>query len=71
MLTVDSGAGDTVVPPSVCRLAPLHMTNKVGVEYEVANGAGIENPLRKKTSSNEGPKVGKTVERGVSSGRRA
>ena len=43
ILTVDSGASDTVVPPSVCSLAPLHMTNKVGIEYEVANGAVIEN----------------------------
>ena len=43
VLTVDSGASDTVVPPSVCSLAPLHMTNKVGVEHQVANGAVIDN----------------------------
>ena len=43
VLAVDSGARDSVVPPSVCSLAPLRMTNKVGVEYQVANGAVIEN----------------------------
>ena len=42
VLTVDSGASDTVVPPSICSLAPLHMTCKVVVEYEVANGAVID-----------------------------
>ena len=43
ILTVDSGASDTVVPPSVCSLAPLHHTEKVGTEYEVANAAVLEN----------------------------
>ena len=43
VFTVDSGASDTVVPPGVCSLAPLHHTEKVGTEYEVANSAIITN----------------------------
>ena len=43
VLTVDSGASDTVIPPGVCSLAVLHHTEKVGTEYEVANGGIIEN----------------------------
>ena len=30
-LMVDSGASDTVIPPSVCSLAQLHHTPKVGI----------------------------------------
>ena len=43
-LTVDSGASDTVVPPTVCRGAQL-LTNgeKFGIEYEIADGSSIEN----------------------------
>ena len=40
---VDSGASDTVVPPTVCASAQLHMTAKVGTEYEVADGGVVEN----------------------------
>ena len=42
-LTVDSGASDTVIPPGCCTWAALHHTNKVGNEYEVANGAVVHN----------------------------
>ena len=43
-LTVDSGASDTVVPPSVCRSAKLVTTGeKFGIEYEIASGETIEN----------------------------
>ena len=60
ILTVDSGASDTVVPPSVCSLAPLHMTNKVGIEYEVSNGAVIEN-LGERRVQMKDPKSGKLL----------
>ena len=43
VLTVDSGASDTVIPPGVCALATLFHTEKVGTEYEVANGGIISN----------------------------
>ena len=58
VLTVDSGARDTVVPSSACSLAPLHMTNKVGVEFEVANGAVMENLGRRRVQMTD-PKSGK------------
>ena len=43
ILTVDSGASDTVLPPSVARNVPLLHSNKVGIEYEVANGGVVTN----------------------------
>lgn len=42
-LTVDSGASDTVVPPTVAPGAPLQKSDRVGIEYEIANGHVIEN----------------------------
>ena len=60
VLTVDSGVSNTVVPPSVCSFAPLHMTNQVGVEYEVANGAVIEN-LGEERVQTKYPKSGKLL----------
>ena len=42
-LTVDSGASDTVVPPSVCLAAPLMRGIKFGIEYEIADGNTVEN----------------------------
>ena len=43
-LTVDSGASDTVVPPSVCPAAKLLTTGeKFGIEYEIADGSTVEN----------------------------
>ena len=42
-LTVDSGASDTVVPPSVCPSAPLVRGSKFGIEYEIADGNTVEN----------------------------
>ena len=43
-LTVDSGASDTVVPPTVCTGAQLLTTGeKFGIEYEIADGNSIEN----------------------------
>ena len=43
VLTVDSGASDTVIPPSVARHLPLINSDKVGIEYEVANGGVVVN----------------------------
>jgi hypothetical protein len=43
ILTVDSGASDTVLPPSVARNVPLTHSPKVGTEYEVANGGVVVN----------------------------
>jgi hypothetical protein len=42
-LTVDSGASDTVVPPTIAPGAPLLKSDRVGVEYEIADGHVIEN----------------------------
>ena len=42
-ITVDSGASDTVVPPSFARNCPLLHSPKVGIEYEVANGESVFN----------------------------
>ena len=43
VLTVDSGASETVVPPDVARNLPLLHTSQVGTEYEVANGGVVVN----------------------------
>ena len=43
ILTVDSGASETVVPPDVARNLPLLDTSQVGTEYEVANGGVVVN----------------------------
>ena len=48
ILTVDSGASDTVLPPSIARNVPLLHSNKVGIEYEVANGGVVVNLGEKK-----------------------
>ena len=42
-LTVDSGASDTVVPPKFCSWSTIFHTDKVGTEYEVANGQVVHN----------------------------
>jgi hypothetical protein len=42
-LTVDSGASDTVVPPKFCSWSTIFHTEKVGTEYEVANGQVVHN----------------------------
>ena len=42
-LTVDSGASDTVVPPRYCSWSTIFHTEKVGTEYEVANGQVVHN----------------------------
>ena len=43
VFTVDNGASDTVISPSVGRGLPLVDTDKVGLEYEVANGGVVVN----------------------------
>ena len=43
LLTVDSGASDTVIPPSVACSLPLLHSPRVGIEYEVANGGVLTN----------------------------
>ena len=40
-LTVDSGASDTVMPPSICPSAPIVSGPRTGTEYEVANGEEV------------------------------
>ena len=42
-LTVDSGASDTVIPPHYLRWCAISHTEKVGTEYEVANGENVYN----------------------------
>ena len=42
-LTVDSGASDTVVPRTVCSLAPIVKGPRFGTEYEIANGDTVDN----------------------------
>ena len=43
VLTVDSGASETVVPPDVASCLPLLHTSQVGAEYEVTNGGVVVN----------------------------
>ena len=43
MLTVDSSASDTVMPPHVACNVPRMPSPKVGIEYEVANGGVVIN----------------------------
>ena len=43
VLTVDSGASDMVLPPSICSNIPLAHSSRVGTEYEVANGGTVIN----------------------------
>ena len=43
VLTVDSGASETVVPPHIARNLPLLPSPKVGTEYEVADGGAVIN----------------------------
>jgi hypothetical protein len=43
VLTVDSGASDTVLPPSIASNVPLLHSSRVGTEYEVANGGVVVN----------------------------
>ena len=54
-LTVDSGASDTVVPPTVCPGAELLKTSRVGTEYEIAGGGTIENLGEKSCSTRFDP----------------
>ena len=42
-LTVDSGASDIVIPPHFLRWCAINHTEKVGTEYEVANGENVYN----------------------------
>ena len=43
VLTVDSGASDTVLPPHMLDLIAFAHTEKTGQEYEVANGESVYN----------------------------
>ena len=52
VLTVDSGASDTVVPPHVARNLPLLPSAKVGIEYEVANGGVVVNLCERRGEMN-------------------
>ena len=42
-LTVNSGASDTVIPPHMLAWLETQHTEKVGTEYEVANGEVVHN----------------------------
>ena len=42
-ITIDSGACDTVMPASMCSHISMMTTPLTGLEYEVANGAGLRN----------------------------
>ena len=42
-LTVDSGASDTVIPQTMLKWVQLMHSDKVGTEYEVANGEIVYN----------------------------
>ena len=55
VLTVDSGASDTVIPPSVARKVPMLMGTKIGTQYEVANGGVISNLGEKRCVLRTGP----------------
>ena len=43
LLTVDSVASETVVPPGVARNLPFVHISRMGTEYEVANGGVVVN----------------------------
>ena len=43
VLTVNSGASETVVLPDVASCLPLLHTSQVGTEYELANGGVVVN----------------------------
>ena len=42
-ITIDSGACDTVMPRGMCAHISMISTPLTGLEYEVANGAGLPN----------------------------
>ena len=50
LLTVDSGASDTIVPPHVARNLLSSHPSKVGIEYEVANGGVIVNECERRAA---------------------
>ena len=47
-LTVDSGAGESVVPPTDARNVPVEKGERTGCKYEVANGEVIVNQGEKR-----------------------
>ena len=57
-LTVDSGASDTVVPPKFCAWSTIFHTDKVGTEYEVANGQVVHNLGERRGTIRVSDKVG-------------
>ena len=57
-LTVDSGASDTVVPPKFCAWSTIFHTDKVGTEYEVANGQVVHNLGERRCTIKVSDKVG-------------
>ena len=57
-LTVDSGASDTVVPPKFCAWSSIFHTEKVGTEYEVANGQVVQNLGERRCTIKVGDRVG-------------
>ena len=57
-LTVDSGASDTVVPPRFCAWSSIFHTEKVGTEYEVANGQVVQNLGERTCTIKVGDRIG-------------
>ena len=57
-LTVDSGASDTVVPPGYCSWSTIFHTEKVGTEYEVANGCVVHKVGERRCTMKVDEKIG-------------
>ena len=55
VLTVDSGAADTVMPASIAKLVPISRSLKLGTQYEAANGGVRVNLGAKKCKFRTGP----------------
>ena len=55
VLTVDSGAADTVMPASISKLVPISRSPKLGTQYEAANGGVLVNLGGKKCNFRTGP----------------
>ena len=57
VLAVDSGASDTVMPPSIARLVKMVRSHKVGTQYEAANDGILENLGEKLCTFRTGPEA--------------
>ena len=55
VLTVDSGAADTVMPASIANLVSISRSQKFGTQYEAAHGGVLVNSGAKKCKFRTGP----------------